>query len=176
MSSYSGRNGVNVSQYLANLNTIPSPQDTATPADPPSREEDFSLFMNTDFFDQFNDAGAGNVDLSAQLPDFDLDANSQAGPADRVNSGANAANEPKMDFNLNGKWSSMPCIHLKWPCRWFCRSSLAAHCSDVVHVRCISPNRPPTRVSANPAKRVASYSLPHAPSTTQAQAPYSRAA
>lgn len=102
MSGYSGRSGVNVSQYLANLNTIPSPQDTDTPVDPPSRDEDFSLFMNPDFFDQFNEAGPGNVDLSAPLPGFDLDANSQAGPADRVNSGSNGASEPKMDFNLSG--------------------------------------------------------------------------
>jgi hypothetical protein len=93
MSSYTGRSGVNVSQYLANLNTIPSPQEV--PVEPQSCDEDFSLFTNPDFF-EFNDDGVTKTVLSAPLPDFDLDASSQA-------DGANGS-EPKLDFNLNGKW------------------------------------------------------------------------
>jgi hypothetical protein len=157
MSGYSGRSGVNVSQYIANLNTIPSPQDT--PVEPTNHEEDFSAFMNTEFFDN----------IGAPLPEFDLDANSQAGPADLIST-ANGVSEPKMDLNFNGRCPFMSSSRLARLPITSCRSSLAAHCSDCR--RCISPKRRPTRVSANPAKCAAPYILPHALSTTQASAPH----
>ncbi|OCK81739.1 hypothetical protein K432DRAFT_294820 [Lepidopterella palustris CBS 459.81] len=50
MSSYNGRRGPNVSQYIANLNTIPPAQEMAT--DPLLNiEDDLALFTNTEFFD-----------------------------------------------------------------------------------------------------------------------------
>lgn len=52
MSGYNGRRGPNVSQYVANLNTIPSAQDTASRnQDPLEIENDLALFTNTEFFD-----------------------------------------------------------------------------------------------------------------------------
>lgn len=63
MSTYNGRRGPNVSQYLQNLNTI-SPQDT-TPATEENfpLEDDLALFTNTQFFDF--DSGQ-NTDYQAQ--------------------------------------------------------------------------------------------------------------
>lgn len=98
MSGYSGRSGVNVSQYLANLNAIPSPQDT--PVESQSRDDEFSLFMNTDFFDQLNDAGP--ADLGAPLADFDLDPTVAPIPADSIDNGAPSTGDPKLEFGING--------------------------------------------------------------------------
>lgn len=98
MSSYSGRSTVNVSQFIANLNAIPSPQDT--PAEAQSREDEFSLFMNTDFFDQYQDPGPS--DLGAPLPDFDLDPTAQSVPVDSINDSAPGTGGSKMDLSING--------------------------------------------------------------------------
>ncbi|KAI9743429.1 MAG: hypothetical protein M1835_002906, partial [Candelina submexicana] len=52
MSGYNGRRGPNVSQYIANLNTIPSPHDMTTQSqDGALIEADLALFTNTQFFD-----------------------------------------------------------------------------------------------------------------------------
>ncbi|OCL11277.1 hypothetical protein AOQ84DRAFT_266802, partial [Glonium stellatum] len=49
---YNGRRGPNVSQYVANLNTVPSAQDMAARnQDPLEIENDLALFTNTEFFD-----------------------------------------------------------------------------------------------------------------------------
>lgn len=61
MSTYNGRHGPNVSQYLRDLNII-SPQDT-TADDNFSIEDDLALFTNTQFFDF--DSGQ-NLDYQAQ--------------------------------------------------------------------------------------------------------------
>jgi hypothetical protein len=159
MSGYSGRNGVNVSQYVANLNTIPSPQDTSVEL--ANHEEDFSAFMNTEFFD------IGG----APLPEFDLDANSQAGPADLIGT-ANGVSEPKMDLNFNSRCPFMFTSRLARLSVASCRSFLAAHCSDVVDKRCISPQPPPDQGVCKPRQTRCTSPLPHALSTTQASAPY----
>jgi hypothetical protein len=88
MSAYNGRRGVNVSQYVANLNTIPSQQD---PLDsPPDVEGDLALFTTNDFVDW--DAGLeGSFDLN-------LDVDQRTTTIDTA-----AAPEPKMDFNLEGE-------------------------------------------------------------------------
>jgi len=52
MSSYNGRRGPNVSQFIANLNIIPSAQDLQEPL--LNIEEDLALFTNTDFIDWDN--------------------------------------------------------------------------------------------------------------------------
>ncbi|PWI74043.1 Regulatory protein cys-3 [Purpureocillium lilacinum] len=62
MSTYNGRHGPNVSQYLRDLNTI-SPQDTTAPEEGFNMEDDLSLFTNTQFFDF--DSGQ-NLDYQAQ--------------------------------------------------------------------------------------------------------------
>ncbi|PNP50892.1 hypothetical protein THARTR1_08513 [Trichoderma harzianum] len=63
MSTYNGRHGPNVSQYLRDLNTI-SPTDTTAVEEPfNNMEEDLALFTNTQFFDF--DSGQ-NTDFQAQ--------------------------------------------------------------------------------------------------------------
>lgn len=49
MSGYRGRNNVNVSQFLANLNTIPSADEQVVDSFNP--DDDLALFTNTQFFD-----------------------------------------------------------------------------------------------------------------------------
>lgn len=61
MSTYGGRHGPNVSQYLSDLNTI-SPKDPAVD-DPFKLDDDLALFTNTQFFDF--DAGQ-KLDYQAQ--------------------------------------------------------------------------------------------------------------
>lgn len=48
--TYNGRRGPNVSEYIANLNAIPSPQDMHN-QDNLNFEDDLALFTNTQFFD-----------------------------------------------------------------------------------------------------------------------------
>lgn len=62
MSTYNGRRGPNVSQYLRDLNTI-SPQDTTPAEETFPGEDDLALFTNTQFFDF--DSGQ-NTDYQAQ--------------------------------------------------------------------------------------------------------------
>lgn len=51
MSGYSGRTGPNVSEYIANLNAIPSAQEIANQENSFNLEEDLAMFTNTQFFD-----------------------------------------------------------------------------------------------------------------------------
>ncbi|KAI9815098.1 MAG: hypothetical protein M1827_002941 [Pycnora praestabilis] len=52
MSGYNGRRAPNVSQYIANLNTIPSAHDLATQQQEGfNLEDDLAMFTNTQFFD-----------------------------------------------------------------------------------------------------------------------------
>lgn len=52
MSTFNGRRAPNVSQYVANLNAIPSPHDVATQHQEPfNLEDDLAMFTNTEFFD-----------------------------------------------------------------------------------------------------------------------------
>lgn len=71
MSSYNARKAPNVSAYLANLNTIPSPHDQqhAAQADFDFNDGNLDLFANTDFFD---------FDGSFANPAPDLDINQHA--------------------------------------------------------------------------------------------------
>ncbi|PFH56924.1 hypothetical protein XA68_15764 [Ophiocordyceps unilateralis] len=62
MSTYSGRHGPNVSQYLRDLNTV-NPQDTSATDESFAIEDDLALFTNTQFFDF--DSGQ-NMDFQAQ--------------------------------------------------------------------------------------------------------------
>lgn len=82
MSTYNGRPGPNVSQYLRDLNTI-SPQDTTAATDDAfGIEEDLALFTNTQFFDF--DSGQ-NTDFQAHPVKPDVDNASTQSPA--TNSG-----------------------------------------------------------------------------------------
>lgn len=99
MSGYNGRRGVNVSQYIANLNnlnTSPSHDDFLEP--PSSLDADLALFTSNEFIDW--DAGADNFDQDLSLdPIFDQPTNN-ATASTRTSTNPN---EPKMDFPLNSK-------------------------------------------------------------------------
>lgn len=52
MSAFNGRRAPNVSQYVANLNAIPSAHDVALQQQEGfSLEDDLAMFTNTEFFD-----------------------------------------------------------------------------------------------------------------------------
>lgn len=51
MSSFTGRRAPNVSQYLRELNTIPTTQDSTTAEDAFALDDDLAMFTNTQFFD-----------------------------------------------------------------------------------------------------------------------------
>ncbi|KAI9680503.1 MAG: hypothetical protein M1817_003943 [Caeruleum heppii] len=51
MAGMGGRRAPNVSQYIANLNAIPSPHEATNPQDGFSLEDDLAMFTNTQFFD-----------------------------------------------------------------------------------------------------------------------------
>lgn len=64
MSSFTGRRGPNVSQYIANLNSVePQPSDDVSPHD------DLALFATTEFFDfdMSNDLASGAGDFGGNF-------------------------------------------------------------------------------------------------------------
>ncbi|KAK3673864.1 hypothetical protein LTR78_006419 [Recurvomyces mirabilis] len=93
MASYNGRRAPNVSQYLANLNTIPGPQDVAAQSAFPTGD-DLDFLTNTEFFDFDNFEGIGDEfgqgAASAQ-------ANEKA--AQKAGSSAVATNGPGYQFS-----------------------------------------------------------------------------
>ncbi|KAJ4405974.1 hypothetical protein N0V91_004858 [Didymella pomorum] len=101
MSGYKGPRGPNVSQYIANLNQLSPPTDNL--AAPAPVNDDFSAFLNTDFFD-IN--GGNNVDLNSPIDfgvDFDIKPSTEpTAESSPRNSISAASAKPNMDFNLNG--------------------------------------------------------------------------
>lgn len=102
MAGYNGRRAPNFSQYLDDLNTIPSPYDQALQQQQQQEEtinfdEELALFTNAEFFD-FDKFG----DLS--LPSFDAveDKNTQ-GESEKQTQNSDAQ---FLDF-LNGKSSAL---------------------------------------------------------------------
>lgn len=100
MSGYKGPRGPNVSQYIANLNQLsPTSENLAEP-----QPEDFSAFLNTDFFD-IN--GGTSVDLNSPIDfgvDFDIKPSTQPTAENTPRHSISApSTKPSMDFNLNGK-------------------------------------------------------------------------
>lgn len=99
MSGYKGPRGPNVSQYIANLNHLSPPSETLAEPQP----DDFSAFLNTDFFD-IN--GGTNVDLNSPIDfgvDFDIKPTAQpTAETSPRNSISAPSSKPNMDFNLNG--------------------------------------------------------------------------
>ncbi|KND94097.1 Regulatory protein cys-3 [Tolypocladium ophioglossoides CBS 100239] len=97
MSTYSGRHGPNVSQYLRDLNTI-SPQDTTPVEENFNMEDDLALFTNTQFFDF--DSGQ-NMDFQAQpvKPDVKAAGRHSSSSSDDVTSAPSAMGDmPNLDF------------------------------------------------------------------------------
>jgi len=69
MSNFTARRAPNVSQYLANLNTIPSQQDAAAQNDFELNDEGLDFLTNTEFFDfDATNFGAGAPGLGFDQP------------------------------------------------------------------------------------------------------------
>jgi hypothetical protein len=101
MSTYNPRRGVNVSQYIANLNTVPPADEHIESPTNTNIEEDLALFTSNEFMDWDGTSGFGQSSTA-----FDLNFDQQ--PA--ATTGADIS-EPKLDFDLNGKqtiFSSVP--------------------------------------------------------------------
>ncbi|KNG52377.1 regulatory protein cys-3 [Stemphylium lycopersici] len=101
MSSYKGQRGPNVSQYIATLNQ-PSPQQDLLAE--PAPVEDFSDFLNADFYD-VNNARNASIDFNSP-GDFDINFDSEQ--SQPLKTGGEFSRNPStgadanMDFNLNG--------------------------------------------------------------------------
>jgi len=107
MSSYNARRGPNVSQYIANLNQVPSAQEMAS-----QKQELFNfdddLFNNAEFFDF--DMGT-MADVSQQPIEYDP---TQEQRTRRQNASAfrqGAVSKPVNDF-LNGEFISLQHLQL----------------------------------------------------------------
>jgi hypothetical protein len=103
MSAYKGHRGPNVSQYIANLNQV-SPQQGSLDESAAPSEEEFSLFLNNEFYD-INNGPIADFDAPLDL-DIDLSAEEPAQPSLGQNSRKRSLHpsaEPNMEFNLNGK-------------------------------------------------------------------------
>ncbi|KAF2199694.1 hypothetical protein GQ43DRAFT_106434 [Delitschia confertaspora ATCC 74209] len=98
MTGYHGRRGPNVSQYVANLNTIPSAVDFVPDPLPGEIDNELAIFTNADFIDW--DAGA-NFDVNQPL-EFDMEAEQRAR---RANASAaknlNNVNNQNMDKTID---------------------------------------------------------------------------
>lgn len=93
MSTFNGRRGPNVSQYLRDLNTI-KPQETAVD-DNLNFEQELAMFTNTQFFDF--DSGQ-NTDFQAPPPKADADT-SRTASSDDLNSAASVMGDlSNLDF------------------------------------------------------------------------------
>jgi hypothetical protein len=103
MSAYKGHRGPNVSQYIANLNELSPPQGPLD--EPAASEEDFSVFLNNEFFD-INNNPIPNFDTPLDL-DVDVAAAQLTQPSLGNNSRKHSIQtsaDPSMEFNLNGKY------------------------------------------------------------------------
>ncbi len=86
-----GRKAPNVSQYLANLNTIPSAHDVATQDDNFDIEEQLAQFTNVEFLD----FEAGGEFLEHPVPDFNSDHGARSR---RQSAGTTTVDSKGMDF------------------------------------------------------------------------------
>lgn len=94
MSGYNARRAPNVSQYIANLNTIPSAADMAA-------QQDFSNFVNDDL--AWADTQFVDFDVNEPFPELPSDI---AFPADQQRQSRNMGQEKSMGF------VNRECIHL----------------------------------------------------------------
>jgi hypothetical protein len=123
MSAYKGQRGPNVSQYIANLNQLSPQQDLL--ADP-APVEDFSDFLNGEFFDA-DSARNASIDFAA-TSDFGLNFESEQTQPLKTDRefprNSSTSVDATMDFNLNGKQLPIPKA-VPLPCRLgYCQSRL----------------------------------------------------
>ncbi len=102
MTAFNGRRAPNVSQYVANLNALPSAHEVATQQqDGFSLEDDLAMFTNTEFFDF--DLGDNVV---APTVEYDPLREEQAG---RENNATQNKDGKDLDF-LNGIYAFSPSV------------------------------------------------------------------
>ncbi|KAH6610277.1 hypothetical protein Trco_000297 [Trichoderma cornu-damae] len=94
MSTYNGRHGPNVSQYLRDLNTI-SPTDTTAVEETFNMEDDLAIFTNTQFFDF--DSGQ-NTDFQAQPVKTEGKAPHSGTASEDVSAAPSVIGEMPLDF------------------------------------------------------------------------------
>lgn len=99
--AYNGRRGPNVSEYIANLNAIPSAQDLQSAQDNFNLDDELAMFTNTQFFDF--DLGQ---DADLQAANFGVEGPGSAAAPE-------ATDMKAMDFGMQGKRSmEFPCHRL----------------------------------------------------------------
>jgi len=128
MSAYKGHRGPNVSQYIANLNTLSPTQDLL--ADPLPVDDDFSAFLNADFFD-VNGNPSSSIDFTSPVHFSVVDPKSTLSPktgGPLAHPTAGPSVDPTMDFSLQGKKLFPPPLH----CGVLLRPFIGA-CFTVVH-------------------------------------------
>lgn len=108
--TYNGRRGPNVSEYIANLNAIPSAQDLQSAQDNFNLDDELAMFTNTQFFDF--DLGQ---DADLQATNFGVEGPGSAAAPEVTDMKA-------MDFGMQGKRamdfsSHRPCYSLLFPPR-----------------------------------------------------------
>jgi len=97
MSNFTGRRAPNVSQYIANLNTIPSPHEIATQQQEGfNLEDDLAMFTNTQFFDF-------DMNEHRQKTPVEYDP-AQEERARRENAAAHNKNAKGMEYMNNGEF------------------------------------------------------------------------
>jgi hypothetical protein len=155
MSAYKGHRGPNVSQYIANLNQLSPPQGHLD--EPVTTEEDFTAFLNNDFFD-INNNPIGDFDAPIDL-DVDVAAEQSTQPGLGDNSRKHSLHtgaEPNMEFNLNGKCN----LSLYLPSRAYALQLVVW--PQRLHVVCnSSSNRRSAQAHANPAMCLVCIHHPH---------------
>lgn len=105
MSAYKGPRGPNVSQYIANLNQLSPVQGSPEEAAPAS-EEDFSLFLNNDFYDINNGPISGfdaPLDLNVDVATAEQTSQPNLGQTSRKQSLHTSA-DPNMEFDFTGDY------------------------------------------------------------------------
>ncbi|KAK0654597.1 Regulatory protein cys-3 [Lasiodiplodia hormozganensis] len=116
MSGYAGRRAPNVSQYIQDLNTVPTPQELAQPQDNFGIDDDLSLFTNTEFFDFDLGTSLPDVSQAPSLDNFDPHAEERAQRRNASIASYGQAPPPQqqqkqqkqnMDFNFTGEFQSL---------------------------------------------------------------------
>ncbi|THZ01368.1 hypothetical protein D6C95_04136 [Aureobasidium pullulans] len=95
MSTYSARRAPNVSQYIANLNTVPSAADLAAQQELGTFDDDLAMFTNTQFFD-FD----GDMPAFSEMPQQQSPANMQPDMHKPLDFGTHANNFQFPDFSF----------------------------------------------------------------------------
>jgi hypothetical protein len=98
MSTYNGRRGPNVSQYILELNTIPTPQEIAAQNQALNMDDDFTLFTNAEFLD------FDNLDIPDLTQGVEYDP-VQEERARRQNASAYRHSAVKSNEAMNGKFT-----------------------------------------------------------------------